>query len=79
MALYFQGYLRKYKIAWWAKYNYILASALTSAVYVTFLPKCAEKTSHKLTLNFSRPSTRSSIFGVIWYVYLNSMICKTYS
>ncbi|KAL8290373.1 hypothetical protein RQP46_002631 [Phenoliferia psychrophenolica] len=32
IALYFQGYLRRNKLAWWTKYNYILSSALTSSI-----------------------------------------------
>ncbi|KAL8283781.1 hypothetical protein RQP46_005213 [Phenoliferia psychrophenolica] len=34
IAIYFQGYLRRNRLAWWTKYNYILASALTAAVSI---------------------------------------------
>lgn len=34
LALFFQGYLRQRKTAWWSKYNYIVSSALTSAVSI---------------------------------------------
>jgi len=33
-ALFFQGYVRRYKMPWWSKYNYILATALQSSVAI---------------------------------------------
>ncbi|KAK4702324.1 hypothetical protein P7C70_g3898, partial [Phenoliferia sp. Uapishka_3] len=34
VAIFFQGYLRQRKLAWWTKYNYILSSALTASVSI---------------------------------------------
>lgn len=34
MAYVFQGHIRRTSMAWWSKYNYILATGLTSAVSI---------------------------------------------